>query len=355
MKTFDYENLPSNLLAPDMVQLLTTIHEFKGKQELYLEANADILSILSEVAKIQSTDASNRIEGIFTSDKRLMELVEEKTTPKNRNEEEIAGYRDVLSMIHESYDYTEPTPSVILQLHRELYRHTPSSFGGSWKDGNNIIAEARSDGEQVVRFQPTPAVSTPAAMDELCTTYRRAIEQNSYDSLLLTCTFIFDFTCIHPFNDGNGRMSRLLTLLLLYRTHYFVGKYISIERMIEQSKETYYEVLKASSSGWHEGTSDYQPFVRYLLGIIIASYRDFSDRVSGLTIGKKSKPERIEDVISNHLGKITKSEILRQCPDISETTVERTLSALLKEGEIQKVGSGRSTGYIKSVANIERV
>lgn len=347
MKIFDYETLPDNLMTPGIVQLLTTIHEFKGKQEVYFEANPDILSTLSEVAKIQSTDASNRIEGIFTSDKRLLELVEKKTMPKNRNEEEIAGYRDALSMIHESYDYIEPTPSVILQLHRELYRHTSSSFGGSWKQGDNIIAEMKSDGEQVVRFQSTPAVSTPTAMDKLCSTYKKTLEQNSYDSLLLTCMFIFDLTCIHPFNDGNGRMSRLLTLLLLYRNNYLVGKYISIERMIEQSKETYYEALRASSTGWHENTNDYQPFVRYLLGVIIASYREFSGRVSELIIGKKSKPERIEDAIGKHIGKITKSEILMQCPDISETTVERTLSALLKEGKIKKVGGGRSTGYMK--------
>lgn len=347
MNIFDYEALPDNLMTPDIVQLLTTIHEFKGKQELYLEANPNILSTLSEVAKIQSTDASNRIEGIFTSDKRLLELVEEKTMPKNRNEEEIAGYRDALSMIHESYDYIEPTPSVILQLHRELYRHTSSSFGGSWKHGDNIITEMKNDGKQVVRFQPTSAVSTPAAMDELCATYIKAIERSSYDSLLLTCMFILDITCIHPFNDGNGRISRLLTLLLLYRNNYLVGKYISIERMIEESKETYYQALRASSLGWHENANDYQPFVRYLLGIIIASYREFTDRVSGLVIGKKSKPERIEDVIYKHMGKITKSEILMQCPDISETTVERTLSALLKKRKIKKVGGGRSTGYTK--------
>lgn len=348
MKNFNYETLPDNLLAPDVVGLLTTIHEYKGKQELYLEANADILSTLSEVAKIQSTDASNRIEGIFTSEKRLLELVEEKTLPKNRNEEEIAGYRDVLAMIHESYDYIEPTSPVISQLHRDLYRHTSSSFGGSWKNGDNIIAEVRSDGEHVVRFKPLSAVATPGAMEDLCAAYKGAMKQNTYDSLLLTCVFVFDFICIHPFNDGNGRMSRLLTLLLLYRSDYLVGKYISIERMIERSKETYYEALQESSFGWHENTNDYQPFVRYMLGVIIASYREFSDRVSGLLVGKKSKAERVEAAIENHLGKISKREILMQCPDISETTVERTLSELLKEGKIKKVGSGRSTGYVKS-------
>ena len=347
MKTFDYAALPDNLLAPDMVGLLTTIHEFKGKQELYLEANADILSTLSEVAKIQSTDASNRIEGIFTSDKRLLELVEEKTMPKNRNEEEIVGYRDVLALIHERYDYIEPTPSVMSQLHRDLYHHTSSSFGSSWKNGDNIIAEVRSDGEQVIRFKPMSDVTTPGAMEDLCAAYKDAMRRGTYDPLLLICVFVFDFICIHPFNDGNGRMSRLLTLLLLYRSDYLVGKYISIERMIEKSKETYYEALQASSPGWHENTSDYQPFVRYMLGIIIASYREFSDRVSGLVVGKKSKPERIEDVIAGHIGKITKGEILMKCPDISETTVERTLSTLVKEGKIRKVGSGRSTGYVK--------
>lgn len=226
-------------------------------------------------------------------------------------------------------------------------RHLSASFGGSWKQGDNIIAEMDNEGKQVVRFQPTPAASTPTAMDELCATYKKAIEQNLYDSLLLTCMFVFDLSCIHPFNDGNGRMSRLLTLLLLYRNNYLAGKYISIERIIEQTKETYYEALRASSAGWHKNTNDYQPFVRYLLGVIIASYRELTNRVSGLIIGKKSKSERIKDAVFKHLGKTTKSEILMQCPDISETTVERTLSALLKEGKIKKVGGGRSTGYVK--------
>lgn len=347
VREFNYEILPDGLLSPEIVKALTSLHEYKGKQELYLEANADVLSTLSNVAKVQSIDASNRIEGIYTADKRLIELVEKKTTPKNRNEEEIAGYRDVLAMIHENYDYIDSTPSVILQLHRDLYKYTKSAFAGSWKSTENVIAEIREDGQRVVRFKPVPAVAVPHAMEELYKTYQESLSRDLYDPLLLTCMFVLDFTCIHPFNDGNGRMSRLLSLLLLYRSGYQVGKYISIEKLIEQSKEIYYESLQSSSLRWHEGKNDYTPFVRYMLGVMTAAYKDFSSRVE-LVIGNMTKAERIEDIFNHKIGKITKRDILSRYPDVSETTVERTLSTLLKQGKIRKVDAGRAAGYVRN-------
>jgi Fic family protein len=346
MRDFDYSRLPQELLNPEIMNMVSMIHEFKGKQDLYLEAHADVLSSLYEVAKIQSTDASNRIEGIFTADKRLRELVAETTTPKNRNEEEIVGYRDVLSTIHESYDSVDVRPSVILQLHRDLYRHTTSSVGGHWKIGDNAIVEVGTDGTQKTRFKPLTALETPSAMDSLCSTYNAAIVKGLYDPLLLVPIFVFDFTCIHPFNDGNGRMSRLLTLLLLYRSGHLVGKYISIEKGIEKSKDTYYEALQNSSAGWNTNENSYIPFVRYMLGIIIASYREFSQRVENLGSGKRSKAERISTLLEQSIGKVTKQDILAQCPDVSATTVERTLKNLLERGYIKKVGGGRSTGYV---------
>lgn len=348
MRDFNYQVLPKDLLSPEIVKGLVGLHEYRGKQELYLEGHADTLMALNTSAKIQSIDASNRIEGIATTDKRLVELATEKTAPKNRDEEEIAGYRDVLAMIHESYDYINLSPSAILQFHRDMYQHTTASFAGNWKDVDNVIAETDADGQQVVRFRPLPAMATPYAIEDLCKTYQEALALDYYDPLLLVTLFVFDFICIHPFNDGNGRMSRLLTLLLLYQNGYLVGKYISIEKLIEKSKETYYDALQASSSGWQEGANDSTPFVRYFLGVLTAAYHEFSDRVEGLIIARKTKAERIEDIFGRHLGKITKKDILEQCPDISMTTVERTLATLLQQGKITKVGSGRTTGYTGS-------
>lgn len=347
MHDFDYDKAPEKLLTPQIVQLLGQIREEKGKQELFLEAHTDDLKSLLEIAKIQSTGASNRIEGIYTSDQRLHELVAQKAEPRNRSEEEIAGYREVLATIHESYDYIPVRPNTILQLHRDLYAYSKSAVGGQYKNADNVIAEKDEKGERKVRFQPVPAFQTAEAMDQLCDAMNRAWDEERFDRFLLIPMFILDFLCIHPFNDGNGRMSRLLTLLLLYKTNCIVGKYVSVERLIEKTKETYYEALQRSSYGWHEGDNDYVPFVSYYLGIILKAYRDFERRVSLMQDRSLTKPERIRAVIDGHIGKITKKQLLEQCPDISQTTIERTLGELVKSGYLKKVGAGRATAYVK--------
>lgn len=346
MRKYDYNSKWKSLLTPEIVAMLSQIHEFKGEQNLFIEAKSDTLTQLLEIAKIQSTEASNKIEGIFTSDERLKKIVSNKTTPKTRNEQEIAGYRDVLSTIHESYEFIPVHPSIILQLHRDLYKFSGKSIGGSYKSSDNVIAQEDSDGNRFVRFQPVPAWETPQAMDDICKALDDVLSQSDADPLLIIPMFVIDFLCIHPFNDGNGRMSRLLTLLLLYRAGYIVGKYISIEKVIEESKETYYEALQSSSIGWHEETNDYSHFVRYMLGVILSAYREFSSRVKVLTTRNLSKPERIREIIKDTLGKITKSEIMAKCPDISQVTVQRTLNSLHNSGEIIKIGGGRYTSYI---------
>ena len=347
MRKFDYSVLPGALLTPEISNLLSAIHEYRGKQDLYITAKKDVLKTLLEVAIIQSTDASNRIEGIFTSDVRLKELVMQKSQPVNRNEKEIAGYRDVLATIHESYEYIPLTPNSILQLHRDLYSFQVSGIGGNWKNSDNLIAETASDGKQHIRFIPVTAFETPQAVEELCSAYRNALVSGVYDPLMLAVLFIFDFLCIHPFNDGNGRMSRLLTLLLLYQNGYIVGKYISLEKLIEQSKETYYETLQQSSADWNSGTNDYIPFLRYMLGIILKSYREFENRVEHIVTGKLNKTDRIRLIFEQKLGKISKADIAGTYPDISISMIERTLKEMLDNGEIRKVGSGRSTAYVK--------
>lgn len=345
MRNFDYANTWQKLLTPDIVSLLTSIHEYKGEQKLFIEANADKLTELLNIAKIQSTEASNKIEGISTTNDRIKQLVLDKTMPKTRNEKEISGYRDVLNTIHENYDYIPIRPNFILQLHQDLYKFTGETTGGKYKAADNIIAEIDQYGHSKARFQPVEAWYTPIAIEQLCDTYNKALNEG-VDPLILMPMFILDFLCIHPFNDGNGRMSRLLTLLLLYKSNYIVGKYISIEKIIETTKESYYEALQYSSMNWHENNNDYAPFVEYYLGVVIAAYRDFSSRVQTLILSTPTKTERVKRIIQTHIGKITKAEIIELCPDISTITVQRALAELLEKEEIIKISGGRYTSYV---------
>ena len=345
MRDFDYESKAKKLLTSETVSLISSIHEFRGKQALFMEAKRDALDQLLEIAKIQSTDASNRIEGIFTTDERLRKIVMDKTTPRSRSEKEIAGYRDVLTTIHESYDYIPVKASSILQLHRDLYKFTGRDIGGMYKVADNEIAEIDAQGNRKIRFVPVASWETSDHMDRLCEAYNRAIANGEIDPLLIIPMFILDFLCIHPFSDGNGRMSRLITLLLLYKFDYLVGKYISIERLINDSKETYYEVLQDSSWGWHDNANDYTPFVQYILGVILAAYREFSDRVDLLSTRGLSKAEIIREEIKNTLGKVTADGLSKQHPNISLVTIRRTLKQLLDDNEIIKIGGGRYTSY----------
>lgn len=345
MRKINYKERWKELLTPEIVPLLTKIHEFKGEQALFIEAHADELEHLVDIAKIQSTEASNRIEGIYTSDERFKLIALNKTMPRTRNEFEIAGYRDVLNTIHESYEHIPMKPSIILQLHRDLYKFGGSESGGKYKVSDNVITEEDLEGNKRVRFQPVSAWETPEIMKEMCFAYDEILKDENVDPLFIIPMFILDFLCIHPFGDGNGRMSRILTLLMLYHSGYIVGKYISIEKLIEISKDTYYEALQASSVNWHEETNDYAPFVKYMLGIIVNSYREFSTRVKLLTISDLSKPERIREIIKETVGTITKTELMKKCPDISQVTIQRALADLISKEEIIKIGGGRYTKY----------
>ena len=346
MRAFSCKSEYRKLLTPEIVSYLAQIHEQKGRQNLLIETRKDALAELLEIARLQSTEASNRIEGIVTTEDRLKKLVRNKTTPKNRSEREIAGYRDVLSTIHENYDYIPVRPGMILQLHRDLYKFSGLAIGGSFKNSDNIIAEELPDGARSVRFEPVPALETPEAMESLCSALNDALSDPEMDALLLIPMFILDFLRIHPFNDGNGRMSRLLTLLLLHRSGHIVGKYISIEKLIADTKDSYYEALRDSADAWHVGANDYLPFVRYMLGVIVAAYRAFSARAEILISRGLSKPNRVRETVRNTTGRITKAEIMHQCPNISQKTVERALNELTDSGEVLKIGGGRYTSYI---------
>lgn len=344
MAQFEYEKTLDMLMIPEVVSALGDIRELKGKTASLSALNPETFSALVEVAKIQSTGASNRIENISTSDKRLRELMTNKTDPKNRDEREIAGYRYVLDEIHESHDNIPVTPNVILQLHRDLYRFSGDSHASKWKDSDNVIAERTAEGELVARFIPTSAAGTPAAVERICREYSRQIDDGTYDPLLASLVFVFDFVSIHPFNDGNGRMSRLLTLLLMYRNGYDVGKYVSIEKEIENSKETYYEALSASSTGWQNGENDYVPFVTYMLGIVTACYRELESRFSVVALPAGNE-ESIRAFFDRLVGTATKREIMDANPNMSQRTLERILAKLQDEGVVEKVGAARSTAY----------
>lgn len=345
MRIYNLNNESKKLLTPNVVNLLSLIHEYKGKQSLYIESKRDILTSLLNIAKIHSTEYSNKIEGIETTDKRIKEIVNKKVEPRNRNEEEIAGYRDVLELIHNNYENITINVNAVRQLHRDLYKYSANSQAGKFKMVDNVIGEVNEKGEEVVRFKPVSALETPMAMEALFESYNREINTGEIDPLLLISTFIFDFLSIHPFVDGNGRMSRILTLLLLYQNGYIVGKYISIEKLVENTKETYYDTLLKSSQLWHENKGRYNSFAEYYLGVILKAYKDFSERVEYITNNKLSVKNRVKIIIENSLSKISKKQIAEMCPDVNEGSIERALNELLKEKAILKISGGRFTLY----------
>ena len=347
MRIFDYTQLASRQWDSETLGLVAQIHEFKGRHEMFLKQKPADLDKLVEIAKIQSTEASNKIEGIVTTNTRIQQLCMEKTTPRNRDEEEILGYRDVLNTIHENYEYIPIRASYILQLHRDLYKYSEKSIGGRFKNTQNYIAETRADGTQFVRFMPLQPYETPDAIDAICENFNRAIDACVVDPLILIPIFINDFLCIHPFNDGNGRMSRLLTTLLLYQCGYVVGRYISIESKIEKTKAKYYDVLEQSGVNWHEGTNDSTPFIKYILGIVLAAYRDFENRVSFVD-EKLPAIELVRNAINEKIGKFTKSEIMELVPSIGKASVENSLKKLVEEGYLTRHGKGKSTFYTRN-------
>ncbi|MGN0355881.1 MAG: Fic family protein [Muricoprocola sp.] len=340
MRNFYYSAIKNQKWDSEVLGLVAAIYKEAGKQELYLKQRPEELNKLVEIAKIQSTEASNAIEGIVTTSTRIRQLVEEKTSPKNRDEQEIAGYRDVLNVIHESFDVIPITRNYILQLHKMLYSHMNNPIAGQTKNVQNYISATYPDGHVEVLFTPLTPFETPEAIDAICKEYNRVIGNMELDPLIAIPVFIHDFLCIHPFNDGNGRMSRLLTTLLLYRSGFYVGKYVSLEAKIAKNKDLYYEALAASQQGWHEGTEDVVPFIKYLLGTILAAYKDFEDRMSLVEI-KLSALEMVRRASKNKIGRFNKQDIRELCPTLSDSSIEGALRKLVAAGELKKEGKGK--------------
>lgn len=347
MREFNYTAIGKRRWDSEMLGLVAAVYREAGRQELYLKQKPEELRKLVEIAKVQSTEASNEIEGIVTTKTRIRQLVEEKTAPRNRSEQEIAGYRDVLSVIHENFDAIPITRNYILQLHRILYSHSNNPVAGHTKNVQNYISAAYPDGHMEILFTPPAPYETPGALDRICEEYNRVIGNMELEPLIAIPVFIHDFLCIHPFNDGNGRMSRLLTTLLLYRNGYYVGKYISLEAKIAKNKDLYYEALRASQIGWHEGKEVPVPFIKYLLRTILAAYRDFEDRFA-LIETKRSALDTVRLASQNKVGRFSKQDILELCPSLSLSSVEGALRKLVESGELIREGNGKNIRYYRT-------
>ena len=347
MRTFNYSLIKDNKWDSELLGLIAAIYKEAGKQEMYLKQKPQELEKLVEIAKIQSTEASNAIEGIVTTNTRIRQLMEEKTTPRNRDEKEIAGYRDVLGIIHESFDAIPITQNYILQLHKILFSHLGNPAAGKTKTVQNYISATFPDGHTETLFIPLAPYETPEALDRICEEYNRVIGNAELEPLIAIPVFIHDFLCIHPFNDGNGRMSRLLTTLLLYRSGFYVGKYISLEAKIAKHKDLYYDALSASQNGWHEGSDDPVPFIKYLLGPLLAAYRDFEDRFALVEV-KRSALDMVRLATQYKIGRFTKQDIRELCPSLSISSIEGSLRKLVDNGEIKREGKGKSTFYYRT-------
>ncbi|MGI6462135.1 MAG: Fic family protein [Candidatus Scatomorpha sp.] len=347
MREFNYSKIKDKKWDLEVLGLVAAIYKEAGKQELCLKQRPEELEKLVDIAKIQSTEASNAIEGIVITNTRIRQLVGEKTTPRNRNEQEIAGYRDVLGIIHESFDAIPITQNYILQLHKILYSHMNNPLAGRTKTVQNYISATYPDGHTEILFTPLAPYETAEALDRICEEYNRVIGNMEVEPLIAIPVFIHDFLCIHPFNDGNGRMSRLLTTLLLYRSGFYVGKYISLEAKIAKNKELYYGSLLKSQISWHEGADDKLPFIKYLLGAILAAYKDFEDRFE-LIETKRPALETVRLATQNKIGHFTKQDIRELCPSLSLSSVEGALRKLLESGEIKRFGVGKNTYYSRT-------
>lgn len=348
MKEFDYSKYKMQSWDNEILAYVAQIHEYKGKQNLFLKQKPVELNRLEQIARIQSTESSNQIEGIITTNARLKQLVADKTTPRNRDEQEILGYRNVLNLVHENYDAIPIKGSYILQLHGEMLKYTAFSYGGRYKNTPNEIDMVLENGEKVILFKPLEPFETPDAIDRLCEEFQKELDTGIVDPLILIPLFVLDFLCIHPFNDGNGRMSRILTLLLLYRSGYVVGQYVSIEKAIAETKESYYEALRAADENWHESANDPTPFIKYMLGIVLSCYREFETRITiaSKTGNKSNAYDIVKAYAESTIGQFSKQDALISCPSLGSSSVEAALKKLVEDGTIKRIGSGRNTKYV---------
>lgn len=346
MRSFEGGFIERQPVTQSLLLAVGALREFKGKEALFKEQSPQALETLRQAAIIQSTESSNRIEGVTAPLKRIQAIVQEKTTPQNRSEREIAGYRDVLNTIHANHEHIPFKTGMVLQFHRDLFKYTDAP-GGAWKSADNAIVEVHPDGTRIVRFRPVAAHVTPEYMERLHELLESRWDEGKIEKLLLIPAYVLDFLCIHPFRDGNGRMARLLTLLLLYRAGHEVGRYISLEKVVEESKETYYESLGRSSQEWHEGKHDLLPWTDYLLGVLIAAYRKFEERVGVLAAARGSKTEMVLGAIGQMRGDFSVSELQAKCPGVGLDLIRRILRREREGGRLECPDRGPAARWRK--------
>lgn len=348
MRKFGYSFLDNGLLPANLVNLTSNITALKTMAGVRKDEYMRIFTELEAVAKVQSIKSSNAIEGIVTDDARIIEIVNQNSAPLNHNEAEIAGYRDALNEIHQGYEHIDFRQSDILRLHEMMMSFAGYEYGGKYKTDDNVILEIDNDGNRRVRFRPIPAIETSKAMEQLELAYMDARSNSNINQLLLIPCVILDFLCIHPFRDGNGRMSRLLSLLLLYKNGFDAGKYVSFEEQINNYKAHYYEALRQSSIGWNANENTYFPFIENFLSTLYMCYKELDKRFAVVHGKKITKTARIEATVLNSLTPLSKAEICKILPDVSATTVEAVLGAMVRSGTVKRVGVGRGTRYIKA-------
>lgn len=346
MKSFDEGTIPALPLTHEIMGSVARLHEYRGREQLYAQQARQALDTLKEVAVIRSTESSNRIEGVEAPSDRIKELMDESTAPETRSEQAIAGYRDVLNTIHAHYEDIDVSPDVVRQFHRDLFKYT-SNRGGDWKSTGNDIIEQHPDGREVVRFETVPPHRTPEHMERLHQRFERVWTEARVDKLLLIAAYILDFLCIHPFLDGNGRMARLLTLLLLYKADYQVGRYISLEQLVEDSRESYYKSLYASSQGWHDGKHTLKPWSEYFLGILLAAYEEFENRVGELRTRRGVKTQRILDAVEELPDGFKTRDVEELCPSVSRSLIRKVFGDLKEQGKIKAEGHGPAAVWRK--------
>ena len=349
MHRFDYSFLHNGMLPAGLLNITADIYSLRAMSWNRKEQFTDVFTELARVAKIQSVKSSNEIEGIITTDERINEIVNGSSAPLNHSEQEIAGYRDALAIIHTDYLNIDFRSADILRLHAIMMNIAEYSFAGKYKEFDNDIIEEDSNGRRRIRFHPTSAKDTPEEMEQLVLAYQEARDDPNINQLLLIPCVILDFLCIHPFRDGNGRISRLLSLLLLYKNGFDAGKYISFEEQINKRKGNYYDTLKHSSSGWHEGKTGYSAFIMEFLTTLYMCYKELDKRFAVLGSRRITKQARIEATVMNSLTPISKSDICKILPDVSVTTVEAVLGKMIRDGHIRKIGTGRGTRYVRAV------
>ena len=347
MHIYDYSFLDNGLLPADFVGLAGEIHVLREKASAREQDYPKAFTALESIARVQSVKASNAIEGIVTSDARIASIVEKSTAPRNHDEEEIAGYRDALAIVHENHDTLSLSPATILNLHRTMMSYTADPDAGAFKTADNLIVEIDANGRRRVRFDPVSAAEAPDAVEQLCLAFLDARGNARINQLLLIPCVVLDFLCIHPFRDGNGRISRLLTLLLMYQSGFMVGRYISFEEQVNAANAAYYQALEQSSAGWHENENDYIPFMRNFLVTLYRCYSELNSRFAAARSGHVSKSARIKATVLESIVPISKRDICQMLPDVSVTTVEAVLGSMVREGSIRKIGAGPATRYLR--------